>query len=501
MKTSTLLEVTKPDKPEDIEHNLAALQALDPSGIVHIHRLEGAQATGAERQGRVRPVSEENALDRLRRVAETDRPDRILRLKSNGLKFDRATIEKFSALHGLKRASYTYTDTNAVLFYGTILEMVRTDALPRIGRLAAPVLPDGTLNGFALQDHVVYYLDYEDMSYYYIDHAAEYYPNPSHINIEVTPRCNLRCRMCYYHSAETGAGITDHAPDAMDLEIYKRIVDEACTFRRKPSIDLYLRGEPFLNDQFLTYLELAKARGLEVYTTTNATLLTGRLAKALVERGIDQITFSLDGHNLETFEAIRQGASYRKVMRNIDRFLEINHKHSSNGRRTSTYVKSVIQPRNMQEVEPLIREWTPKVDFVAVQYQGISPSPGSQAHTIRDMYPLPHRMPCICHMTTYTIASSGRLYTCGVRLMGGKPRAIGDLRKDSILEVWEREADKRRYSSRGEFHRIPFCHRKCRLPINIVTNHKRMRDRETFELTMSYNRVYRSCPSFASNLH
>jgi MoaA/NifB/PqqE/SkfB family radical SAM enzyme len=497
-----LLELTKPDATANVCHNIGTLKRLNPDASIHINsQPEKVQFIDPEWSKTVHPTYEGNVMDRLRHIAQKDRPERILRLKTNGLKFDPVMIGKFSDLHSKTAALYTYTDTNSVLFYGTILEMVQPEILPHLESLSTPVLPDGTLNGFALNNHQVYYLDYADMSYYYIDHASEYYPNPSHLNIEVTPRCNLHCRMCYYHSSENGVGITDNSPDSMDLEIYKRIVEEACTLRRKPSIDLYLRGEPFLNDQFMTYLKLAKAKGLEVYTTTNATLLTERLARSLVENGIDQITFSLDGYNQETFERIRKGASYKNVLSNIDRFLEINQKYSSNGHKTSTYVKSVIQPGNVEEIDLLIRKWADKVDFVAVQYQGIGHSANSQAHTIEDMYRPPWRMPCICHMTTYTIASSGKLYTCGVRLMGAKPTSIGDLRKSSILQIWDKESDKRRYSSLGQFHRLPFCHRKCRLPINIVTSNKRMYNTDIFELTMSYNKVYKKSVPSESRSH
>ena len=136
-------------------------------------------------------------------------------------------------------------------------------------------------------------------------------PAPRAIDLELTNRCNLRCRMCWFYG-ESGVGDA-HRGDELSREDVFRVVDQAAQFQAR----LYLGGaEPLLRRDFFEILEYIKARGLFVSFTTNGTLLDPAKADTLVRLGVDHVTFSVDGVE-QLHDDIRGAGAYQRVVRAI----------------------------------------------------------------------------------------------------------------------------------------------------------------------------------------
>lgn len=73
-------------------------------------------------------------------------------------------------------------------------------------------------------------------------------------------------------------------------------------------------GEPLLTPDQVPMVRVATERGEAVGFNTNATLLTPRRARELVEAGLDWLCISLDRANAPTYEAIRDGATFDRVI-------------------------------------------------------------------------------------------------------------------------------------------------------------------------------------------
>jgi MoaA/NifB/PqqE/SkfB family radical SAM enzyme len=135
-------------------------------------------------------------------------------------------------------------------------------------------------------------------------------PLPRHLQLEVTSACNLRCAMClvrYRPPVNKLAG-------AMRPELFGRILAEVPTLDR---LTLQGLGEPLLSPYLLDMIRAAKERGSAVGFNSNATLLNRRRADELVAAGLDWLHVSLDGATAETFEAIRDGATFGTVTANL----------------------------------------------------------------------------------------------------------------------------------------------------------------------------------------
>ncbi|WP_030437188.1 radical SAM protein [Actinoplanes subtropicus] len=134
-------------------------------------------------------------------------------------------------------------------------------------------------------------------------------PLPEHLQVEITSACNLRCTMClvrYRPPVNKLAG-------AMRPELFRRLVDEVPVRR----LTLQGLGEPLLSPYLPEMIATAVGRGIRVGFNSNATLLTGRRARELVESGLDWLHVSLDGAGPAVYEAIREGASFDRVVGNL----------------------------------------------------------------------------------------------------------------------------------------------------------------------------------------
>jgi radical SAM protein with 4Fe4S-binding SPASM domain len=170
-------------------------------------------------------------------------------------------------------------------------------------------------------------------------------PLPAALQVEITAACNLRCTMClvsYRPPVNKLAG-------AMTPALFGRVLDEVPTLRRLTMQGL---GEPLLSPYLLDQVRAAKARGLAVGFNSNATLLTRRRADDLVAARLDWLHVSLDGAAADTYESIRDGASFETVTRNLAGLVEAKRAAGSN----TPWIRVVFvaMRRNVAELPELI---------------------------------------------------------------------------------------------------------------------------------------------------
>lgn len=121
--------------------------------------------------------------------------------------------------------------------------------------------------------------------------------HPKQMTLELTFRCNLNCVMCPQaidRQKEDSKLISNvKAKPELSTDECLLLVDEAVTLGvRKFTIT---GGEPLLRADALDILGYAKTKGLNCTLLSNGVLITGEIAKRIVELEIDQVTFSLDG--------------------------------------------------------------------------------------------------------------------------------------------------------------------------------------------------------------
>src|SRR5438067_647247 len=113
---------------------------------------------------------------------------------------------------------------------------------------------------------------------------------------------------------------------SLTLDQFTALVDEL------PDLDeitLQGLGEPLLAPDLMAMVEYAVERGISVGFNTNGTLLNRPWAERLVEAGVDWIHVSIDGATADTFESIRDGARFDRVVDNLRILVDVRRRRQS----------------------------------------------------------------------------------------------------------------------------------------------------------------------------
>ncbi len=157
---------------------------------------------------------------------------------------------------------------------------------------------------------------------------------PIRLWIEATSWCNLACVMC------PNKNLPQEQKGYMDFDLFKKIADEAAGFVYE--VHLLHRGESLLHPRFFDMVRYAHDKGIVTKFHTNGTLLDEDKARALLASGLDQFSFSFDGYDAETYQAIRVKSDFERTVGNILRFLEL--KKELGARKPATFLELIDMP-------------------------------------------------------------------------------------------------------------------------------------------------------------
>jgi MoaA/NifB/PqqE/SkfB family radical SAM enzyme len=172
---------------------------------------------------------------------------------------------------------------------------------------------------------------------------ADVVPLPQFVQIEPVGHCNLRCRMC-------PVPLRNEQWAFIEFDLFRRLIDGFPTLKE---LQLQGLGEPMLHPQFFDMVAYAAERGIRVSTNTNLTLLTPARAEQCVASGLHALHASIDGATAETYESIRLGARFGKILRNLDRLAAARQKMGS--ATPTCRIVTVLMRRNLHELPDLVR--------------------------------------------------------------------------------------------------------------------------------------------------
>ena len=151
---------------------------------------------------------------------------------------------------------------------------------------------------------------------------------PLRAQIGISDPCNHRCVFCWDHppddreSADTADRFAGARPGVMSLQQFKEIVDDLYAMGTR-RIDLVGRGEPLTNRHVLEMIRYAREHDMQLLMVTNGSRLSERIAKGIVEAGVEHMNVSLNAGTPETYPHIHvteTPENYLKVKKNL-RFL------------------------------------------------------------------------------------------------------------------------------------------------------------------------------------
>ena len=289
---------------------------------------------------------------------------------------------------------------------------------------------------------------------------------PMHLDLEVTNVCNLRCVMCSRtHRFNEGT----LAPEAhMDMDLFKRIIDEA---EQNGCYALRFNGdsEPLiLQDRFIEMLDyVSSKRFLDVFFGTNGTLLKPGISIKIIETGLTRMNVSFDSPEKETYEKIRIGANFDKVLNNIRKFMDM--RNAMNRRLPFVRVQMVVMEQNKHQMADFKRlmgsivdaigfiSYTPPFDFTHVRSLGATKKQFNPDFVCDYLY------------QRLYIKANGDVAACFME-MPDDANIIGNVKYDNLKSLWHGPflTKLREFHETGRITEIDMC-RRCGFPYKEVS--------------------------------
>jgi MoaA/NifB/PqqE/SkfB family radical SAM enzyme/predicted alpha/beta hydrolase family esterase len=134
-------------------------------------------------------------------------------------------------------------------------------------------------------------------------------PSPARIDVEVTSRCQLRCKFCA-RAVYPPSG----APRDMHPDVFAALLEQTPFVNELNFVGL---GEPLLHPELETLCAYASGRRIPTRVVTNGISAKPSLLSKLLRAGLQEVTFSIDTVDPVLFSRLRGGACLERICENL----------------------------------------------------------------------------------------------------------------------------------------------------------------------------------------
>lgn len=271
-------------------------------------------------------------------------------------------------------------------------------------------------------------------------------PPPKSVKIELTAKCNLRCKFCAVRTR------TFQSNDDMEFDFFSKITDDM-RISGVEEIGLFYLGEPFMNIDLLEKALIWCKQDLKfpyVFITSNATIASPDKVERLMKAGLDSLKWSVNFATPEQFTDITgaSGDTMFKAFENIRQAYKIrNNGHYKTMLSASSILYSGLQKGQMKNVIENVIEshvdkhyWLPLYQMSMYRDKiekemGYIPTAGNMGR-IDEITMLPNRkpLPCWSAFTEGHVRVDGGLSAC---CFGADARFdMGKLDGTNFMKAW-----------------------------------------------------------------
>jgi len=288
---------------------------------------------------------------------------------------------------------------------------------------------------------------------------------PTHLQIEPTTFCNLKCALCPVTlglKRETGN---------MDLSFFKKYIDEVGDYIF--IILLWDWGEPFINPAIYDMISYAQNKNIKIVSSTNGHIFAKKdNAEKMVKSGLYSLIFAIDGITQETYERYRKGGNLDTVIEGIKNIIEA--KRALNSKYPFVNLRFIAMKHNEHEIPKLkdfaeslgVNELTIKTlnphDEFNTEEEGMKFIPDNHAYRRFEYDPETNRRiplktnPCKTLWNLSAIHWDGKVSPCTYDPYD--KYNIGDLTKDTFKTIWWGKAYKQfRRQFKKDYRRLEPC--------------------------------------------
>lgn len=273
-------------------------------------------------------------------------------------------------------------------------------------------------------------------------------PPPKSVKIELTAKCNLRCKFCAVRTREK------QAEKDMDLDFFKKITWDM-RISGVEEIGLFYLGEPFMNtDLLVEAIKHCKEIGFPyVFITSNATMAEEDKVEKVMQAGLDSLKWSVNFATPEQFTEITgcNSVLMNRAFENIHKAYRIRHLGNY---KTALSASSILyegeQKQKMWDVLqgnviPYVDKhyWLPLYQMSMYKDKikaemGYTPTAGNMGRIDeKTMLPTRKPLPCWSAFTEGHVRVDGGLSAC---CFGADDRFdMGTLNGENFMKAWNSE--------------------------------------------------------------
>lgn len=281
---------------------------------------------------------------------------------------------------------------------------------------------------------------------------------PASLIIELNNTCNLNCPMC-----ETQSSVRTKGNMSLDLfeSILKKIIE--CGLNQR-IISLHTVGEPLFYKNLERVFELCNKYGFRIHLTTNGQLIDKwiYLFEEYPEL-VTQIYFSIDSPTEQTYEKLRLGGKFSRILQNLELIKSYNDNHSRYDR-IPIFLNAVISNDNINEIPLFYKIYERYFTIDQIGFNFLSNScathdnGGYYNETKLQLSNLEKlAVPCAQLWSSMTILYNGDVSIC-CRDYNGE-LIVGNIQNNSLEEIWNNKkySGYRKMHASGNVQNMPYC--------------------------------------------
>lgn len=264
---------------------------------------------------------------------------------------------------------------------------------------------------------------------------------PFVVFVDPSSACNFKCPFCPTGHRQMIQN-TGRFQGVMDFELYKKIIDDLGDFDKPIKVlRLYKDGEPFINKNLAKMIAYAKQSGFVDYidTTSNGSLFTPERLAEVIDAGLDKINISVDGMNREQYKAFTGfDFDFEQFVENI-KWLD---KNKGNCEVAIKIPGELITEAQKQEFFDTFGDYCDRIfienfapcwpEFDIEKHTGVKIEKGIYQQPITPTDTCPYIF------YAFSINADGLVSSCF--LDWGRKLIIGDVKQQSVKEVWNSDA-------------------------------------------------------------
>ncbi len=171
-------------------------------------------------------------------------------------------------------------------------------------------------------------------------------PYPKEIEIEITTRCYMKCIMC----ENTYWKDENYRRQDMSFEQFKFIISQ---FPHLRYINVTGEGTGFLNKDFFKMLDYLNKKNVNTMFVESFDLFKEKYIKKIIDLDVERIEVSIDAACKDTYEKIRVGAKWDRVMKNLKKMREMKIRYNTPF--PYIFFRFIAMKNNVHEIPALIR--------------------------------------------------------------------------------------------------------------------------------------------------